>query len=153
MKFSIKDFFSKCNSFLRIWAYLLKKSLMENYISWAVYEWDSMKEYFFHRQKKWTVFWTLPAIIVLLNVVEWTLARSKVCPSTGVLYWKHVESFFELAYPSIPLEVPHFPLLMIRMKSIKIDDYTFLKFVELRKKAFFEKWCTLTTLHQYTCYL
>ena len=33
MKFSIKDFFSKCDqilSFLRIWSHLLKKSLMEN---------------------------------------------------------------------------------------------------------------------------
>ena len=33
MKFSIKDFFSKCGqirSFLRIWSHLLKKSLMEN---------------------------------------------------------------------------------------------------------------------------
>ena len=35
MKFSIKDFFSKCNqirSFLQIWSHLLKKSLMENFI-------------------------------------------------------------------------------------------------------------------------
>ena len=35
MKFSIKDFFSKCDqthSFLRIWSNLLKKSLMENFI-------------------------------------------------------------------------------------------------------------------------
>ena len=35
MKFSIRDFFSKYNqmrSFLRIWSYLLKKSLMENFI-------------------------------------------------------------------------------------------------------------------------
>ena len=35
MKFSIKDFFSKCDqihSFLRIWLHLLKKSLMENFI-------------------------------------------------------------------------------------------------------------------------
>ena len=34
MKFSIKDFFSKCDqirSFLRIWLHLLKKSLMENF--------------------------------------------------------------------------------------------------------------------------
>ena len=33
MKFSIKDFFSKCDqirSFLWIWSHLLKKSLMEN---------------------------------------------------------------------------------------------------------------------------
>ena len=39
MKFSIKDFFSKCDqirSFLRIRSYLLKKSLMENYIFCAV---------------------------------------------------------------------------------------------------------------------
>ena len=35
MKFSIKDFFSKCEeirSFLGIWSHLLKKSLMENFI-------------------------------------------------------------------------------------------------------------------------
>ena len=35
MRFSIQDFFSKCDqirSFLRIWSYLLKKSLMENFI-------------------------------------------------------------------------------------------------------------------------
>ena len=35
MKFSIKDFFSKCDqirSVLRIWSHLLKKSLMENFI-------------------------------------------------------------------------------------------------------------------------
>ena len=41
MKFSIKDFFSKCNqirSFLRIWSHLLKKSLMENFIFSAVME-------------------------------------------------------------------------------------------------------------------
>ena len=34
MKFSIKDFFSKCDQiriFLRIWSHLLKKSLMENF--------------------------------------------------------------------------------------------------------------------------
>ena len=36
MKFSIKDFFSKCDkirSFLRIWSHALKKSVMENFIS------------------------------------------------------------------------------------------------------------------------
>ena len=35
MKFSIKDFFSKCDkirSLLRIWSHLLKKSLMKNFI-------------------------------------------------------------------------------------------------------------------------
>ena len=40
MKFSIKDFFSKCDQthcFLRIWSYLLQKSLMENFIFCARY--------------------------------------------------------------------------------------------------------------------
>ena len=38
-KLCIRDFFSKCDqilSFLRIWSHLLKKSLLENYIFWAV---------------------------------------------------------------------------------------------------------------------
>ena len=41
MKFSVKDFFSKCDeirSFLRIWSYLLKKSLLESSIFRAVVE-------------------------------------------------------------------------------------------------------------------
>ena len=43
MKFSIKDFFSKCDqiiSFLQIWSHLLKKSLMENFIFCAVKVFD-----------------------------------------------------------------------------------------------------------------
>ena len=39
MNFSIKDFFSRCNqicSFLQIWSYLLKKSLMEKWIFCAM---------------------------------------------------------------------------------------------------------------------
>ena len=39
MKFSFKDFFSKCDqigSFLWIWPHLLEKSLMENFIFCAV---------------------------------------------------------------------------------------------------------------------
>ena len=39
MKFSVKDFFSKCDkicSFLRIWSHLRKKSWMENFIFCAV---------------------------------------------------------------------------------------------------------------------
>ena len=40
MKFSIKDFFSKCDqirSLLRIWSHLLKKPLMENFVLCVVY--------------------------------------------------------------------------------------------------------------------
>ena len=39
MKFSIKDFFSKCDqirNFLGIWSHLLKKSIMENFIFCAL---------------------------------------------------------------------------------------------------------------------
>ena len=39
MKFSIKDFFSKCDQIrrkLRIWSNLLKKSLMEKFVFCAV---------------------------------------------------------------------------------------------------------------------
>ena len=39
MKFSVKDFFSKCDQIdrkLRIWSHLLQKSLMENFIFCAV---------------------------------------------------------------------------------------------------------------------
>ena len=39
MKFSIKDIFNKCDqikSFLRIWAHLLKKSSMEDFIFCAM---------------------------------------------------------------------------------------------------------------------
>ena len=37
---TIKDFFSKCNQIyekLQIWSHLQKKSLMENFIFWAVF--------------------------------------------------------------------------------------------------------------------
>ena len=36
MKFSIKNFFSKCDQFVQIWSRLLKKSLMENFIFCAL---------------------------------------------------------------------------------------------------------------------
>ena len=42
MKFSIKDFFSKCEqirSFQPIWSHLLKKSLMENFVFCVVQAW------------------------------------------------------------------------------------------------------------------
>ena len=45
MKSSITDFFSKCDYIhrkQRIWSHLLKKSIMENFIFWAVW-WQSPK--------------------------------------------------------------------------------------------------------------
>ena len=48
MKFSISDFFSKCDqqSFLRLWSHLLKKSLMENFLFRAVYEIPKSTEFY-----------------------------------------------------------------------------------------------------------
>ena len=46
MKFSIKDFFSKCDQVcwkLQIWSHLLMKSLMENFIFRAVFLPDKVK--------------------------------------------------------------------------------------------------------------
>ena len=48
MKFSIKDFFSKCDQIrrkLRIWSHLLKKFLMENFVYCAVFKagnWETL---------------------------------------------------------------------------------------------------------------
>ena len=57
MKFSIKDFFSKCvqiRSFLRIWSHLLKKSLMENFIFCVVFVvWILWIELQIYSQKVW----------------------------------------------------------------------------------------------------
>ena len=57
MKFSIKKFFSKCDyirSFLQVWPHLLKKSLIENYISCVVkIKWYKAQ---FHKVILWHVF-------------------------------------------------------------------------------------------------
>ena len=61
MKFSIKDFFSKCDqtrSKLRIWSHLLKKYLMENFIFYAVYIAIKDREH-------------LQAAVVILQFVSW----------------------------------------------------------------------------------
>ena len=58
MKFSVKDFSSKCDqirSLLRIWSHLMKKSLMENVIFREVIQscFSEMEENFF---TKWGIF-------------------------------------------------------------------------------------------------
>ena len=58
-KFSIKDFFSKCDqihSLLRIWSHLLKKSLMENFIFFVQYKWVLGKKERVHYQLTTTTF-------------------------------------------------------------------------------------------------
>ena len=65
MKFSMKDFFSKCDqihSFLRIWSHLLKKSVMENFIFWAV--------------KKFIITaWQGPHRVLNKSVLKWFISR------------------------------------------------------------------------------
>ena len=55
IKFSIKDLFSKCDqihNFLRIWSYLLKKSLIANFIFCAVYSSCTVIPHYFHHRLK-----------------------------------------------------------------------------------------------------
>ena len=50
MKFSIKDFFSKCDQLyrnLRIWSHLLEKSLMENFIFLCNVRYDDTRSFNF----------------------------------------------------------------------------------------------------------
>ena len=57
VKFSINDFFSKCDricSFLRIWSLLVKKSLMENFIFCAVCSFESRKMKISNRKICWS---------------------------------------------------------------------------------------------------
>ena len=54
MKFSVKDFFSKCDQiccFLQIWSHLLKKSLMENFIFCTMYMLNVFKTYRFLKRE------------------------------------------------------------------------------------------------------
>ena len=41
MKFSIKDFFSKCDQIRRIWTHFLKKFLMEKFVFCALIFWPN----------------------------------------------------------------------------------------------------------------
>ena len=68
MKFSIKDFFSKCDQIrrkLRIWSHLLKNSSMENFIFCAVYstEYKTITRTFsrsLYELSMYPYFWSIP---------------------------------------------------------------------------------------------
>ena len=62
MKFSIIDFFSKCDqirSFMQIWSHLLKKSLIENFIFYEVYKLAHLQK---HQIQVYIVFHVLPLL-------------------------------------------------------------------------------------------
>ena len=74
MKFSIKDFFGKCNQMrnkLRIWSHLLKKSLMENFFFCPVL--IQANAPFLQRQKyqKNFSFLTFSGTIEMKHCVKW----------------------------------------------------------------------------------
>ena len=63
MKFSIKDFFSNCDqihSFLWIWSHLLKKSIIENFIFWAV-------KVVWHRWRLWSSSSSVLLLYIILS--------------------------------------------------------------------------------------
>ena len=62
MKFSIANFFSKCDqirSFLRIWLHLLEKSVMENFIFCAVSV----------QQSDWFVYLDVSFCLTIVNII------------------------------------------------------------------------------------
>ena len=76
---SMKDFFSKCDqihSFLRIWTYLLKKFLMENFIFCAVY--FSKSKYNVSNSLIFLLIFRLVSIILLLVEMKICSTRTKV---------------------------------------------------------------------------
>ena len=74
LKFSIKNFFSKCDKIdrkLRIWSHLLKKSLMKNFIFFA--------------QSKWK--WHFPYLICMLKSIR------KIFLILIFIIWRHIVGF------------------------------------------------------------
>ena len=74
LKFSIKNFFSKCDKIdrkLRIWSHLLKKSLMKNFIFFA--------------QSKWK--WHFPYLICMLQSIR------KIFLILIFIIWRHIVGF------------------------------------------------------------
>ena len=97
MKFSIKDFFSKCDqirSFLRIWSHLLKKSVIENFIFCAVKRNTAFLKWFGN------FFWRINDIDVKWDLVFCSF-WNYYCDSTDICYnrWKQNCHTFPRAYP------------------------------------------------------
>ena len=105
MKFSIKDFFSKCDQIsrnLRIWSHLLKKSLMENFIFCAVIEFLGV---------------TLDSLIMTLTIPEKKV--SKVQKQSLELLQKTQVSILELTKPIGLLNIQAVLLAQINFRYLE----------------------------------
>ena len=112
MKFSIKNFFSKCDqirSFLQTWSHLLKKSLMENFTFCAVClaNFAIFFQNNWSRTRAWLYFAYYIIVIITQNIVfkiyleccymqhcsSFNIPFSLMWPIVILLPWKHHNSF------------------------------------------------------------
>ena len=90
--FSIKDFFSKCDrirSFLWIWSHSLKKSLMKNFIFFAVHLLREVIELLWKIKFVLCNEFLVSIVIRFFNLVccSWTTAKSEIW-----VYWLWISS-------------------------------------------------------------
>ena len=100
MKFSIKDFFSKCDqicSFLLIWSHLLKKSLMENFILSAMsLTWSAYFHCYRYRLRQ--IMNKKKIIIFSSNYFcnkYWTYCRYSITAAFPIIkHWENIQKLF-----------------------------------------------------------
>ena len=77
MKFSIKDFFSKCDQIrrgLRIWSHLLKKSLMKNLIFCAVYIDSVIRLTQNQHEPRYSIAWSRNPEVLFCSILRFTIS-------------------------------------------------------------------------------
>ena len=104
MKFSIKDFFSKCDqirSSLRIWSHLLKKFIMENFIFCAV--WKLISSFCFRMNTLWVICmcWLT---FVMKSILQRGNSNHEESPE-GVLWKKVFLKISQLYKKETPIQV------------------------------------------------
>ena len=120
MKFSIKDFFSKCDQIsrnLRIWSHLLKKSLMENFIFCAVIEFLGV---------------TLDSLIMTLTIPEKKV--SKVQKQSLELLQKTQVSILELTKPIGLLNIQAVLLAQINFRYLEHQQIQALRAQDVHRE-------------------
>ena len=97
MKFSIIDFFSKCDqirNFLRSWSYLPKKSLMENFIFCAVNSKGYSRYFADHiKQREWNGILSLPTYASWLMLQKHRITAWR---RTFPLFYFHLKNILKI---------------------------------------------------------